>query len=163
ACLRFFLPGLHCQTSDWRASTATATPSIITVHGPGGTPDVNILDGLSGALLDRIFAYDPHFTGGTLLANTPRRHHGISNRSDAHPVERSLGERSDRAADALGHELALGLCPGRGSGVPLSPTVRPECPASFLFLLLTPFERLGHRLADLVVAVQRALLGRSVG
>jgi hypothetical protein len=42
------------------------------VHGPGGTPDVNILDGLTGQLLDRFFAFDPAFTGGIFLANTPK-------------------------------------------------------------------------------------------
>src|SRR5207302_9269857 len=52
--------------------TGSGKASVITVHGPGGTPDVDILDGLSGALLDRFFAYDPNFTGGIFLANTVR-------------------------------------------------------------------------------------------
>jgi len=33
---------------------------------------VDIFDGLSGNLIDRFFAYDPNFTGGIYLANTPR-------------------------------------------------------------------------------------------
>jgi hypothetical protein len=45
---------------------------VVTVHGPGSTPDVNILDGPTGALLDRFFAYDPAFSGGVFLANTPK-------------------------------------------------------------------------------------------
>ena len=45
---------------------------ILTVHGPGGTPDVNVLDGVTGALLDRFFVYDPAFSGGIFLANTAR-------------------------------------------------------------------------------------------
>src|SRR5439155_17549089 len=51
--------------------TGAGKASVITVHGPGGTPDVDILDGLTGQLLDRFFAYDPNFTGGIFLANTP--------------------------------------------------------------------------------------------
>ena len=52
--------------------TGSGKASVITVHGPGGTPDVDILDGLSGQLLDRFFAYDPNFSGGLYLANTTR-------------------------------------------------------------------------------------------
>lgn len=45
---------------------------VVTVHGPGGTPDVNILNGLTGDLIDRFFVYNPQFTGGIFVANTPK-------------------------------------------------------------------------------------------
>jgi len=52
--------------------TGTGKASVVAVHGPGGNPEVDIFDGLSGQLLDHFFAYDPNFTGGIYLANTPK-------------------------------------------------------------------------------------------
>lgn len=44
--------------------------SVITVEGPAGTPDVNVLDGLTGQHIADFFAFDPKFGGGVYLANT---------------------------------------------------------------------------------------------
>jgi hypothetical protein len=45
---------------------------LIAVHGPGGTPDVDIFNGLTGQLVDEFLAYDPAFTGRLYVANTAR-------------------------------------------------------------------------------------------
>jgi hypothetical protein len=52
--------------------TGGGKASVIAVRGLGGTPDVDIFDGLTGQMLDQFFAYDPHFTGGIYLANSGR-------------------------------------------------------------------------------------------
>jgi len=50
----------------------TGKASVIAVHGPGGTPDVDTFDGLTGQRIDQFFAYDPAFSGGLYVASTPR-------------------------------------------------------------------------------------------
>ena len=41
---------------------------VVSTPGPGGGPDVRIVDGLNGAVLDQFFAYNPAFTGGLYVA-----------------------------------------------------------------------------------------------
>jgi hypothetical protein len=52
--------------------TGSGKASVIAVHGPGGTPDIDTFDGLSKTLIDRFFAYDPAFSGGLYVASTAR-------------------------------------------------------------------------------------------
>jgi hypothetical protein len=42
---------------------------VITGPGPGGGPDVRVFDGLSGAMVQQLFAYDPGFRGGVNVAS----------------------------------------------------------------------------------------------
>jgi hypothetical protein len=48
------------------------TGSVIAVRGPGGNPEVDIFNGLTGQLLDHFFTVNPNFTGGLYLANSGR-------------------------------------------------------------------------------------------
>ncbi len=41
---------------------------VICVPGPGGGPDVRILNGVTGQQIDQFFAYNPAFTGGLYVA-----------------------------------------------------------------------------------------------
>src|SRR5439155_1454719 len=43
---------------------------VASASGPGGGPDVRIVDGLSGQQVDEFFAYDQRFTGGLYVAGT---------------------------------------------------------------------------------------------
>jgi hypothetical protein len=62
-----FLGAVRVATTDL---TGSGKASVIAVHGPGGNPEVDIFDGLTGQLVDHFFAYNPNFTGGIYLANT---------------------------------------------------------------------------------------------
>jgi hypothetical protein len=42
--------------------------AVIAAAGPVGGPDVGSFDGLTGALIDHFFAFDPKFTGGLYVA-----------------------------------------------------------------------------------------------
>jgi hypothetical protein len=44
------------------------TPDLIVAPGPGGGPNVRVLDGETGAVLHDFFAYVPGFTGGVSVA-----------------------------------------------------------------------------------------------
>jgi hypothetical protein len=63
-----FLGAVRVATTDL---TGSGKARVIAVHGPGGTPDVDIFDGLTGQRVDQFFAYNPNFTGGLYVANTP--------------------------------------------------------------------------------------------
>jgi hypothetical protein len=52
------------------------TPDIIAAAGPGGSPDIRVFDGHTGALSDEFMAYDPHWTGGVFVAAGDINHDG---------------------------------------------------------------------------------------
>ena len=56
--------GTQAHGQGYLGALKPLTPELI--------QDVNILNGLTGLELDRFFVYDPAFTGGIFLANTPR-------------------------------------------------------------------------------------------
>src|SRR5262249_10221814 len=60
-----FLGAVRVATTDF---TGGGKANVIAVHGPGGPPDVDIFDALTGQLVDSFFAYNPNFTGGIYLA-----------------------------------------------------------------------------------------------
>jgi hypothetical protein len=43
---------------------------LLAVRGPSSSPEVDILDRLSGERIASFFAYDPHFTGGLYVATS---------------------------------------------------------------------------------------------
>ncbi len=60
-----FTGGVRVAAID---ATGAGRASAVAVPGPGGGPDVSKLDGITGALLDEFFAYDPAYTGGLYVA-----------------------------------------------------------------------------------------------
>ena len=60
-----FAGGVRVASGDVNGD---GTPDIITAPGAGGGPHVKVFDGVSGAILDSFFAYDPQFTGGVFVA-----------------------------------------------------------------------------------------------
>jgi uncharacterized delta-60 repeat protein len=72
--LASFFPYDMVFTGGVRVAGVTPTSGdraqVICVPGPGGGPDVRIVDGLTGQQLDDFFAYDPRFTGGLFIAGT---------------------------------------------------------------------------------------------
>src|SRR5262249_14177113 len=68
-----FLGAVRVAATDL---TGGGKASVITAHGPGGTPDIDIMDGVTGQLVDKFFAFQDDsngvFTGGVYLANTTK-------------------------------------------------------------------------------------------
>jgi hypothetical protein len=60
-----FLGGARLAIGDVNGD---GTPDIITAPGPGGGPDVRVLDGATGQLISEFMAYDPAFRGGVYVA-----------------------------------------------------------------------------------------------
>jgi hypothetical protein len=60
-----FLGGVRVATGDVNGDLVA---DIIVGAGPGAGPNVVVFDGLSGALLNSFFAFDPAFTGGVFVA-----------------------------------------------------------------------------------------------
>lgn len=60
-----FAGGVRVAVGD---VSGDGTPDIITVPGPGLSPEVHIYDGSTGNLMRQFFAYDPAFIGGQYLA-----------------------------------------------------------------------------------------------
>ncbi len=60
-----FTGGVRVAVGD---VSGTGVPDIVTAPGPGGGPDIRIYNGLTGALVNEFFAYDPAYTGGVYVA-----------------------------------------------------------------------------------------------
>jgi hypothetical protein len=60
-----FTGGVRVAAGNWDNLNR---PAIVTVPGPGGGPDVQIVDPMTLGQVDQFFAYDPHFTGGLYVA-----------------------------------------------------------------------------------------------
>jgi ELWxxDGT repeat protein len=60
-----FTGGVRVATGDVNGDL---TPDLIVAPGPGGGPNVRVLDGETGAVLHDFFAYLPGFTGGVSVA-----------------------------------------------------------------------------------------------
>src|SRR5262249_57240084 len=50
--------------------TDSGRANVITVHGPGGPPDIDTFNALTTAKIDSFFAYNPAFSGGLYVAST---------------------------------------------------------------------------------------------
>ncbi len=60
-----FLVGVRVAVGD---VLGTGYDDIITAPGPGGGPQINIYDGMTGQLVRSFWAYSPTFTGGVTVA-----------------------------------------------------------------------------------------------
>jgi hypothetical protein len=60
-----FAGGARVATGDL---TGDGVPDVVAAAGPGGGPEVRVFDGISGAEVRGLFAYDPGFAGGVFVA-----------------------------------------------------------------------------------------------
>src|SRR5207248_245482 len=60
-----FVGGVRVAVGDVNGDGA---PDIITAPGAGGGPDIHVYDGATGALMQRFWAFDPRFSGGSFVA-----------------------------------------------------------------------------------------------
>ncbi len=59
-----FVGGVRVATTQ----LSDGSVAVVTAPGPGGGPQVNEFDGMSGALVDSFFAYTPLFNAGVWIA-----------------------------------------------------------------------------------------------
>ncbi len=60
-----FTGGVRVAVGDVNGDTVS---DIITAAGPGGGPNITVLNGADGTLMFNFFAYSPNFTGGVFVA-----------------------------------------------------------------------------------------------